>query len=318
MTTSPPRGMADDGLEAMLAAAGSAGMDDASLHGDGGAAGGMAAREAPVEDLIPHVARGANTAIYGYDIQLMRQRPWAQPGANLADYFNYDLDEASYRALCAMHSQGPNSVKLRAEEYVHKLFGPQGGGGGDGGGQGGAGGYGGGPYAPRPPGGRYFKTKPCFAFRDGMCQKGDNCPFAHGDVELQQGRAQLQQYQMSQMQQYAPPQPSAENRDQPILMPPQHQQHHQHHQHYQHHQHQQHQHQHDGFAHHAPHHRHHHQHHQQHHQHHHSGPPSYGRGPPPPMNSFQSPPPPFPQPPPQRDDEGVFEMPPVPGQPPRY
>lgn len=154
---------------------------------------------APVETLVPLCARGPNmnTAVYGYDIEKMREKPWAKPGANPADYFNYGFDEASYRAYCAMQTQGSKSVVLKADTYVKQQFGQD------------ASAVGvpaqadvqRGPVGDlrpgrfdrdmRPPRGAERlpnKTKPCFAFRSGMCNKGDRCIYAHGDEEMMAAR----------------------------------------------------------------------------------------------------------------------------------
>jgi hypothetical protein len=290
--------MADSGLEAMLAAGG--GAEHSAAHG-----GHAPAEAVPVEELVPHVVRGANTAIYGYDIAGMKERPWAQPGVNQADYFNYDFDEGTYRAYCAMHAQGPSSVKLKAEQYVTKIFGADAGAYNGGGGGGGGGDHfhqqqGGfqrqAPMMQQPqqaqghliPRAKLHKTKPCYAFRDGLCQRGDGCPYAHGDQELQQGRAQLAAYE-SEMR--GPNGGPAEL----------HQHHHQHYQHQQHHHH----HHHGQMQHHHGHH---------HHHHHHA------------MHQPQRPQPSAeqggdsllgaapqqagPPPPPRGDDDGLFEAPP--------
>jgi hypothetical protein len=230
MTSTPPP-HADDGLEAMMSAVGDI-QDGGAGHApsSSGPMGGHGDGEVPIEDLIPQVARGQNSALYGYDIAQMKERPWAQPGANLSDYFNYDFDEATYRAFCAMHAQGPNSLKLRAEDFANKILMHQAPG----------------PHqqfqhqAPQqqvmvqpssmpmltpapmlvPPAEgetRYIprhiltKTRPCYAFRDGLCTKGTHCIYAHGDQEMHQAKSM--HYQMREAGYQLPPhQPTAERR----------------------------------------------------------------------------------------------------------
>jgi hypothetical protein len=140
---------------------------------------------------------------------------------------------------------------------------------------------------------RMNKCKPCFAFRSGTCTKGDRCIYAHGEDERMAAIANFQQ-------QMPPPQPSAEMASGSTMMTsghpsrsfhggfPQHQQHY-----------------------------HHAQHHQQFHNHfhHHSQPQSSsGLGAPvlqPPGSRRPRSPGPSVLPAP-RDDDSIFETPPVP------
>ena len=169
---------------------------------DGGAAGGD---DGP-EGLIPLCVRqpdgpALNPAVYGYDIALLSERPWAKPGANVSDYFNYGFDELTWRAYCAMQPNGRNAVRLKAEDFIQRqgFTVPTGRdregmgmGGGPGMGGGGMGGMGGGRMGGETrygPNGEVLKLRPCFQFRDtGTCQRGEHCGFAHGDEELEYNR----------------------------------------------------------------------------------------------------------------------------------
>jgi hypothetical protein len=59
--------------------------------------------------------------VFGYDISLIKEKPWAKPGAQLSDYFNYGFNEASWRAFCAMQPQGRRSVRVKAEEFIQQM-----------------------------------------------------------------------------------------------------------------------------------------------------------------------------------------------------
>lgn len=178
-----------------------------------------------VEGLIPLCAQHPSgphqsTATFGYDINVMKQRPWAQPGAKLSDYFNYGFNERSWRLYCRLQSEGRESLLQRANEVLEELQavtsggygpppnmpgevhgGPQGvyrggpnphmppppdgmGGPSAGGVRGGPrGGEGGGYYEPRPQHSRY-KTQLCQRFMEGRCTHGASCNYAHGEAEL--------------------------------------------------------------------------------------------------------------------------------------
>jgi hypothetical protein len=161
-----------------------------------------------VEDLIPLCVKhqkgpAMNTAVYGYDIQQMEDRPWAKPGANLAQYFNYGFNEQSWRAYCAMHPKGKDSVLLKAEEFLEQETStaaatrqraePTSTAGAaqeethpTGWGDYSSAGYQNAHHRPNNyvPVGQLYKTKPCYAFREGRCFKGENCQYAHGEHEL--------------------------------------------------------------------------------------------------------------------------------------
>lgn len=77
------------------------------------------------EGLIPLCIRhpegpSLHASIYGFDIQLLTERPWARPGADISQYFNYGFDENSWRAYCAMQPQGKNSLKAKADEFMEQ------------------------------------------------------------------------------------------------------------------------------------------------------------------------------------------------------
>lgn len=98
--------------------------------------------------------------IFGYDIKQLAERPWAKPGANLSDYFNYGFDEQSWRVYCALQMRGLLSHKHKADAFLASILhdvvskpaqSQPGGGSGAGGGMFyGGGGGGGGMSAPAP------------------------------------------------------------------------------------------------------------------------------------------------------------------------
>eukprot|EP00758_Cryptobia_borreli_P008478 Tbor_TRINITY_DN5393_c1_g1::TRINITY_DN5393_c1_g1_i1::g.4776::m.4776 len=174
----------------------------------------------PVEDLIPPCIRfgrhhGDNTtisgpvdpAIYGYDIDLMKERPWNNPGADKTDYFNYDFDEKSWRAYCYLQANGIYSLREKAQQFLATLekeaiatvqqnslpmpgsylANMSGGGASSGYGVSTMHNMGGqqGSYQvlsqhdhPR------YKTRLCQLHIQGNCDKGDRCNFAHGQEDL--------------------------------------------------------------------------------------------------------------------------------------
>lgn len=42
-----------------------------------------------------------NDKVYEIDFELLPEKPWRKPGANLSDYFNYGFDEDTWRAYCS-------------------------------------------------------------------------------------------------------------------------------------------------------------------------------------------------------------------------
>lgn len=169
-----------------------------------------------VEDLIPLCATHPSgpqqtTSTFGYDIAEMKQRPWAQPGAKLSDYFNYGFNEQSWRLYCRLQSEGRESLLQKAKDVIQELQlsatvnpGGEGGAGGYGGGEGrypgshypyqgggGESGYGRRPDMPhhaqdrRPPAHHVrYKTQLCVRFSEGRCAHGASCNYAHGEGEL--------------------------------------------------------------------------------------------------------------------------------------
>lgn len=175
-----PAGGEQPGYEALQADGGDfASMPEGDELGDGGAP----------EGLIPLCVRHAqgpkiDTALFGYDIALLEQRPWARPDANTSDYFNYGFNEHSWRAYCAMQLRGSNAVAAQAEEMLSRLRQDvEGAAAASGGARSGFGGLDS-RREPRTTGyGQFYKTKLCRAFMEGRCAKSD-CNFAHGEAEL--------------------------------------------------------------------------------------------------------------------------------------
>lgn len=149
--------------------------------------------EIPVEELIPNsvrygldpqtLSKPLDPSIYGYDISQMKERPWAKPGADKSDYFNYGFDEESWKAYCALQAQGIQSLRARADKFVAEILAS------NGAAQSSVnptGGYLHGPYGTQPPPerSRYYKTQICSSYMTGTCTKGPACNFAHGQHEL--------------------------------------------------------------------------------------------------------------------------------------
>jgi hypothetical protein len=60
--------------------------------------------------------------IFGYDISRIAERPWAQPGANTSDYFNYGFDEQSWRVYCALQLSGSLSHKSKSDAFLASIL----------------------------------------------------------------------------------------------------------------------------------------------------------------------------------------------------
>ena len=170
---------------------------------------GTAEHSGPVEDLIPNSVRFGrdpnssqplDTAIYGYDIAQMKERPWAKAGADPSDYFNYGFEETTWRAYCAMQAMGIESLKARAEKMIAEIRGSgvpavqaQ---------QGGfshtpnnySGHFSSNTFSSHRDGNRdrdahqpreqFYKTQLCKGFLSGTCSRGQACNYAHGHAEL--------------------------------------------------------------------------------------------------------------------------------------
>ncbi|CUG92264.1 zinc finger protein, putative [Bodo saltans] len=180
---------------------------------EGGADSGAApVSDVPVEELVPSVILKElqlqphlSTAVFGYDIQQMNERPWNAPGANLSDYFNYGFNEKTWRIYCAMQAEGKSALLEKAESFYERIegasiaqrdamqsmYGP-----GpsypnmNGGGpmfQGGPSNFDRSQGQMRSEPGTFFKTKMCQRFQEGRCTRGAACNFAHGAHELRSG-----------------------------------------------------------------------------------------------------------------------------------
>lgn len=207
--------------------------------------------DVPVEELVPsmilkelQLQPHLSAAVFGYDIQQMTERPWAKPGANLSDYFNYGFNEKSWRTYCAMQTEGRDALVQKAESFFERIEGIHG-----------AHqnsmppnmlAYGGGPaYGNAPPGqgsmyppnqfdrggpprgepGTFFKTKMCQRFQEGRCTRGAACNFAHGAHELRGGpQFQPREGGAGASTQHAPrmpyPAPPSHGQDGVLGMPP--------------------------------------------------------------------------------------------------
>ena len=136
--------------------------------------------KAELEEMIPRCVLSAKhrADVYGYDIAQMEERPWAKPGANLSDYFNYGFDEQTWRVHCAMQKEGRESLLRKAQDFYRAIEGQV------------TAASGGEPFAAQAAfmqrDNRMYKTKLCQQFLEGQCNRGDQCNYAHGQHELRQ------------------------------------------------------------------------------------------------------------------------------------
>lgn len=171
-------------------------QDDEAPAYDFGAdeAEAVAEADTSAEGLVPLCVRHqkgphqADSAVFGYDIALLEDRPWTKPGANVSDYFNYGFNETSWRAYCAMQCEGNASLKDKADQFMARLLSRSG---ADQQQYGSSGGYGGqsstyAPQQPQPQRDHLYKTRMCTLFLEGRCTRGDDCKFAHGQHEVRQ------------------------------------------------------------------------------------------------------------------------------------
>lgn len=170
--------------------------------------------------ILQQSSTGLASAVFGYDIQQMKERPWAQPGANLNDYFNYGFNERTWRIFCAMQAEGEAALVKRATSFYETIEGTvlaqqqaapssmmlsaitaaaaappshnnsmvlQ---------QAGLDMMSGAPPARSGNpmgGGAYFKTRLCQKYQEGRCARGDTCNYAHGTHELRSNPGAQQQ-----------------------------------------------------------------------------------------------------------------------------
>lgn len=186
-------------------------VDQFDDMGNGG--GNHEIGDSDVAGLIPAIVSKAqdprnpvdlvDPAIFGYDISKLEEKGWAKPGADITDYFNYGLNERTWRGYCAMQAQGIDSLKAKADEFITKIVEEHGGSSAAAAGMmysqlgivgsGGASGAPGGAFhgmshnASHP----LYKTRLCNAFMEGACSRGDRCTFAHGPEELRASDAHL-------------------------------------------------------------------------------------------------------------------------------
>lgn len=60
-----------------------------------------------------------NAKVYAIDFDLLPEKPWRKPGADISDYFNYGLDEDTWRAYCSkqIHHRLERSAGLQRLEW---------------------------------------------------------------------------------------------------------------------------------------------------------------------------------------------------------
>lgn len=102
------------------------GHADGVEGGELGNDNGTVADSVDIEGLIPLCVQNGlpshqTTATFGYDVAMLKERPWAAPGVNLADYFNYGFNEQTWRVYCRMQSEGRESLVQRAQEVLQEL-----------------------------------------------------------------------------------------------------------------------------------------------------------------------------------------------------
>jgi len=115
------------------------------------------------------------SAIFGYDLEIIKQRPWRTPNANVDAYFNYGFNEISWAAYVASQkmtgdksllSQTLTQLQLEGVEVANlpgHAVAMQ--------------------YMGNAPTGNY-KVKMCKMFLEGSCRYGHNCYYAHHESEL--------------------------------------------------------------------------------------------------------------------------------------
>jgi hypothetical protein len=154
--------------------------------------------EHSVEGLVPLCALHPSgphlqSSVFGYDIAQMAERPWAQPGANLADYFNYGFNEDSWRMYCQMMTEGSESLLQKTQQYETIRKGIEAACNAANSNVSSSAGYGGAPLPP--PVGMFgpgapqvnsmmHKTRLCLKYQEGRCTRGEQCTFAHGAADL--------------------------------------------------------------------------------------------------------------------------------------
>ncbi len=98
--------------------------DDIDAAGDGFGGGGGGDPNGLIPMCIMNPGEPTfRPEIFGYDIARIAERPWTRPGANLAEYFNYGFDEASWRVYCALQHRGASSLRARADAFLEKVIG---------------------------------------------------------------------------------------------------------------------------------------------------------------------------------------------------
>ncbi|ORX73688.1 hypothetical protein DL89DRAFT_219539, partial [Linderina pennispora] len=55
-----------------------------------------------------------NIDLYKIDLDLLEEKPWRNPGADITDYFNFGFNEQTWRLYCLKQKQ------LRADFSVRK------------------------------------------------------------------------------------------------------------------------------------------------------------------------------------------------------
>ena len=52
-----------------------------------------------------HVDAAQEAAVYDFDLETIKDKPWLKPGANITDYFNYGFTEKTWKKYCDMQKQ---------------------------------------------------------------------------------------------------------------------------------------------------------------------------------------------------------------------
>ncbi|CAR24090.1 cleavage polyadenylation factor subunit FIP1 [Lachancea thermotolerans CBS 6340] len=92
-----------------------AGLSTAAVDADAGTSAAPGTERLPAIDLNA-VGKLGDQPITDIDPEVLKEKPWRQPGANISDYFNYGFNEQTWMEY--LHKQ----EKLRAEYNPHKML----------------------------------------------------------------------------------------------------------------------------------------------------------------------------------------------------
>ncbi|CUS22174.1 LAQU0S04e09890g1_1 [Lachancea quebecensis] len=111
-TIAPP---ANDLGSAVAETEATAGMSTNTADEDAGTSAAPGTERLPAIDLNA-VGKLGDQPVTDIDPEVLKEKPWRQPGANISDYFNYGFNEQTWMEY--LHKQ----EKLRAEYNPHKML----------------------------------------------------------------------------------------------------------------------------------------------------------------------------------------------------